>query len=185
MYYKKIYTVLSLGTQHPVSSTFREQITKLLFYEPLYLHTYKQKTVKIPKALLRSMLSKNYLTYQNMNANAKYHILVISYFLYSFLCSIFLSLQLISWSLQFIKRIQFWTKQVRSIALAKTYMPLIGRQCGNNRFSRCRSGWRLRLLDWKLLYGCGDVCASSKCRINFNDERKNVFQKSCGQNNKT
>ena len=66
----KMYTVISLGTQHPVSSPFREQITKLLFYEPLYLHTYKQKTVKIPKALLRSMLSKHCLTYQNMNENA-------------------------------------------------------------------------------------------------------------------
>ena len=70
MYYKKIYIVLSLGTQHPVSSTFREQITKLLFYEHLYLHTCKQKTGKIPKVLLRSMLSKNCLTYQNMNENA-------------------------------------------------------------------------------------------------------------------
>ena len=141
----KMYTVISLGTQHPVSSPFREQITKLLFYEPLYLHTYKQKTVKIPKALLRSMLSKNYLTYQNMNDNAI--ILVTSYFLYSFLYVIFLSLQLISGSLQFIKRIQFWTKQMRSIALAETYMSFIRRQCGNNRFTGCGSGRRLRLLD--------------------------------------
>ena len=134
----KMYTVISLGTQHPVSSPFREQITKLLFYEPLYLHTYKQKTVKIPKALLRSMLSKNYLTYQNMNDNA---------ITASFLYVIFLSLQLISGSLQFIKRIQFWTKQMRSIALAETYMSFIRRQCGINRFTRCGSGRRLRLLD--------------------------------------
>ena len=65
----KMYTVISLGTQHPVSSPFREQITKLLFYEHLYLHTYKQKTGKIPKALLMSMLSKHCLTYQNMSEN--------------------------------------------------------------------------------------------------------------------
>ena len=72
MYYKKIYTVLSLGTQHPVSSPFREQITKLLFYEHLYPHTYKQKKGKIPKALLRSMLSKHYSTNQNMNENVNF-----------------------------------------------------------------------------------------------------------------